>query len=122
MGALVAHDAWRRRHFPSGTGGAGMVEIKDRRLSYFAPLGARGGSVSIDTLQRAEIHRGMRDQITWVFYDDDGILEVPGNAAGAEDIFDALVVLPGVNYDQAIAATTGQGPDVFLVWRRGKAI
>ena len=118
MGALVAHDTWRRARFPTGTGGLGVVEIDERRLTYFAGHG--GGSISMDTLQRAEIHRNGRGHITWVFYDDDGMVEVPGDATGTDQLFDALTALPGVNYDQVDAATKGQGPDLFLIWARDR--
>jgi len=116
MGALIAVDGWRRVHFPSGSGGLGMVEVKERRITYFST--GRGGVVSLDTLQRCEVHRNARGRITWVFYDADGMLEVPGDAAGTDGLFDALVALPGVNYAQAQEAAQGKGPDIFLIWNR----
>lgn len=118
IGVLVAFDGWRRVRFPRGAGGLGVVEIKERRITYFSS--GLGGSVSLDALQRCEVHRNSKGRITWVFYDSEGMLEVPGDAAGSDNLFDALVALPGVNYAQASAAAQGQGPDVFLIWAKDR--
>ena len=117
-GGLIGHDAYRRFKFPSGKGGAGLVDVDERRVSY---LSAEGGmSISLDTLDRIEVHRNAKGRITWVFYGPEGMLSVPGDAEGTGKLFDALVALPGVNYTQAEAATHGKGPDLFLIWQRNR--
>ena len=118
VGGLVGHDAYRRFKFPAGEGGAGVVDVDERRVSY---LSAEGGmSISMDTLERIELHRNTKGRITWVFYGPEGLLSVPGDAEGTDKLFDALVALPSVNYTQAQAATQGKGPDLFLIWRRNR--
>jgi len=118
VGGLVGHDAYRRFKFPAGEGGAGVVDVDERRVSY---LSAEGGmSISMDTLERIELHRNAKGRITWVFYGPEGLLYVPGDAEGTDKLFDALVALPGVNYTQAQAATEGKGPDLFLIWQRNR--
>jgi hypothetical protein len=93
-----------------------VVDVDERRVSY---LSAEGGmSISMDTLERIELHRNTKGRITWVFYGPEGLLSVPGDAEGTDKLFDALVALPSVNYTQAQAATQGKGPDLFLIWRR----
>ncbi len=116
MGGLIALDGWKRVRFPSGSGGPGVVEVRERRITYFSA--GMGRAVSLDSLQRCEVHRNARGRITWVFYDTDGMMEVPGDAEGTDGLFDALVALPGVNYAQAQDAAQGQGPDIFLIWNR----
>ena len=118
IGVLIGHDAYRRFKFPSGKGGAGLVDVDERCVSY---LSAEGGmSISMDTLDRIEVHRNAKGRINWVFYGPEGILSVPGDAEGTSKLFDALVALPGVNYTQAEAATHGKGPDLFLIWQRNR--
>ena len=118
VGGLIGYDAYRRFKFPSGGGGAGVVDVDERRVSY---LSAEGGmSISMDTLDRIELHRNAMGRITWVFYGPEGMLLVPGNAEGTAKLFDALVALPDVNYTQAEAATQGKGPDLFLIWKRNR--
>jgi hypothetical protein len=118
MGALIGHDAYRRVKFPSGKGGAGVVEVDERRVSYLSA--GICVSVSMDTLERIELHRNTKGRITWIFYDPEGMLSLPGDAEGTDKLFDALVALPGMNYSQAEAATQGKGPDLFLIWQRNR--
>ena len=119
IGSLIGHDAYRRFKFPAGHGGAGVVEVDERRVRYLAA--GSGTSISMDTLERIELHRNARGRITWVFFGPEGMLSVPGDAEGTDKLFDALVALPGVNYTQAEAATQGKGPDLFLIWQRNRA-
>lgn len=118
LGGLFGHDAYCRFKFPSGKGGAGLVDVDERCVSY---LSAEGGmSISMDTLDRIEVHRNTKGRISWVFYGPEGMLSVPGDAEGSNKLFDALVALPGVNYAQAEAVTHGKGPDLFLIWQRNR--
>ena len=119
IGGLIGHDAYRRFKFPTGHGGSGVVEVDERRVSYLAA--GSGTSISMDMLDRIELHRNAKGRITWVFFGPEGILSVPGDAEGTDKLFDALVALPGVNYTQAEAATQGRGPDLFLIWQRNRA-
>ena len=70
MGALIGHDAYRRFKFPVGYGGAGVVEVDERQVSYFAA--GKGHSISLDSLERIELHRNMHGRTTWVFFGPEG--------------------------------------------------
>jgi hypothetical protein len=118
VAGLVGQDAYRRFSFPSGSGGPGVVEVDERQVSYLSSGG--GASISLDSLDRVELHRNGRGRITWVFFGTDEMLSVPGDAEGTDKLFDALVALPGVNYDQAHAATQGKGSDLFLIWQKNR--
>ncbi|MGB1235497.1 MAG: hypothetical protein ACPG5U_07175 [Planktomarina sp.] len=118
IAGLIAHDAYRRIMFPKGSGGVGLVEVDERRITYLS--GGGGHSISIEDLTRVEAHRNGRGRVTWVFYSDEETLSVPANAMGNDKLFDAMVALPGLNHEQAQAAARGQGPDMFLVWQRDK--
>ena len=119
IGLLVGHDAYRRFKFPNGRGGRGVLEVDERRVSYL--FGGIETSISMDSLDRIELHRSVKGLVTWVFYGPDGILSVPGDAEGTDGLFDALVALPSINYSQAEAAMQGTDPDIFLIWQRNRA-
>lgn len=119
IGLLVGHDAYRRFKFPSGRGGRGVLEVDERRVSYL--FGGIETSISMDSLDRIELHRSVKGLVTWIFYGPDGMLSVPGDAGGTDALFDALVALPGINYSQAEAAMQGTDPDIFLIWQRNRA-
>ena len=120
-GAAIAWEGVRRARFAPGTGGAGVVEVDERQITYFGPT--EGGAVSIDALTRVTIvtnDKGpMVDDVFWVFEDEDGqILSVPTTAEGAEALFDAISVLPGVAYDTLLTAMTSMDNARFVVWER----
>ncbi|MDT2033901.1 MAG: hypothetical protein RMX61_07245 [Planktomarina sp.] len=119
IGLLVGHDAYRRFKFPDGRGGLGVLEVDERRVSYL--FGGIETSISMDSLDRIELHRSVKGLVTWIFYGPDGMLSVPGDAEGTDALFDALVALPGINYSQAEAAMQGTDPDIFLIWQRNRA-
>ena len=119
IGLLVWHDAYRRFKFPDGRGGLGVLEVDERRVSYL--FGGIETSISMDSLDRIELHRSVKGVVTWIFYGPDGMLSVPGDAGGTDALFDALVALPGINYSQAEAAMQGTDPDIFLIWQRNRA-
>ena len=119
IGLLVGHDAYRRFKFPNGRGGQGVLEVDERRVSYL--FGGIETSISMDSLDRIELHRSVKGLVTWVFYGPDGMLSVPGDAEGTDGLFDALVALPSINYSQAEAAMQATDPDIFLIWQRNRA-
>lgn len=114
---------YRRVRFPDGGAGEGMVEVTERQISYFTAVG--GGAIAIDGLARVEV-KSSSDGIRWIFTVESGeALVIPGNARGAEGLFDALVPLPGINYDQAVQAARAPEalvarPDTFLIWQKDK--
>ncbi len=111
----------RRARFPARGGGAGLVEVDERQITYFGPTG--GAAISIDALVRVEVEttgqNGAGADLWWVFYGNGTApLRVPGNAEGVASLFDALAALPGVNYQAATAAATAAGPNVFAIWSK----
>ncbi|MEM9350534.1 MAG: hypothetical protein AAGA47_09750 [Pseudomonadota bacterium] len=123
LGLALIFIGWRRVSFPAGGDGTGMVEVTERQITYLTGQG--GGAVAIDGLSRVEVKTGASG-MTWVFTVASGeALEIPGDAHGAEKLFDALVSLPGINHDQAVRAARSpgalaQGPDTFLIWQRDR--
>ncbi|MEM7296223.1 MAG: hypothetical protein AAF330_06320 [Pseudomonadota bacterium] len=120
VSALFAVDQLKRARFVTGDGGAGLVEVDERQITYFS-AGQRGARFAIDSLARVEIEVLGARRRAWVFSDAaGGTLRVPLNAVGAEALFDALAALPGMHSDEAVKAASAKGPDRFLIWQRDR--
>lgn len=123
-GVAWTWDSLRRARFPEAGGGPGVVDMVERRLRYFGPHW--GGAVSLDELARVQIRSSsdgpLSSDLMWEFTQSDGQrLSIPGDAEGADVIFDALTALPGVNYDAVTQATLSTKDQAFQVWVRRRA-
>ena len=119
LGAVIIWIGLRRARFPAARGGAGVVDVDERQITYFSANA--GGAVSIDALVRVEVRslgRG-HDGLTWIFHSDAAPpLLVPGNAANAESLFDALAALTRVDYAAATRAGEAREPGLHLIWQK----
>jgi hypothetical protein len=123
IGVALVWEGIRRARLPQGGGGPGVVEVDERQITYFGPGG--GAAISIDALTRVEIVTNDRGpfggDLYWVFLSEGAApLFVPGDAVGADAIFDALTALPGVDFAQATAAAGSTEPRRFVIWTRTK--
>ena len=121
LGVGILIEGIRRARLPRDGGGAGVVEVDERQITYFGPEG--GGGVSVDALRRIEIRTtdaGPFDSdFFWVFFAEDRApLIVPGNAEGAAQIFDALAVLKGVDFEKVIAAAGSSRSATYILWSK----
>lgn len=118
-GVAITWEGIRRARFHPGSGGAGVVEVDERQITYFGP--SEGGAVSIDALVRVTIlttdQGPLAEDVFWVFEDETGErLQIPAAAEGAEALFDALSALPGVAYDTVLSAMGSTGNARHVVW------
>ncbi|WP_102107830.1 hypothetical protein [Oceaniglobus roseus] len=121
LGAGMLIQGIRRARFPAGGGGAGMVEVTERQITYFGP--ESGGAVSIDSLARIEVRRHGRRKgpagMDWILHADGAPpLTIPGDAENASALFDALAPLPGVDYARAIEAGNSRAHGLFVIWQK----
>ena len=121
VGLALIWEGMRRARFPAPGGGAGMVDVDERQITYFGPLG--GGSISINDLVRVSVRTSdlgpLAPDLYWDFFDGEGqSLTIPGDAEGAELIFDALSALEGVDYEAATRAAGATDNQLFTIWRR----
>ena len=119
VGAALFIEGLRRGRLPDKDGGLGVVEVDERQITYFGPLG--GGALSIDELARVKVRTtDQGPQVSdffWEFTDRDGQrLTIPGNAENAGALFDALTALPGADYEAVIRASGMTEASEFLVW------
>ncbi|MEO9823773.1 MAG: hypothetical protein ABJF50_05050 [Paracoccaceae bacterium] len=121
IGAMLIWEGVRRARFPAPGGGAGMVDVDEREITYFGPLG--GGSISINELVRVNVRTSdlgpLAPDLYWDFFDGSGqSLTIPGDAEGVELIFDALAALEGVDYEAATKAAGTTEDMLFTIWQK----
>ena len=120
LGAALLWQGIKRARFPAPGGGPGVVDVDERQITYFGPLG--GGAVSIDeltcvTIRTTDLGPAVSD-LFWDFTDRSGTtLTIPGDAENAALIFDALAALPGVDYEAATRAASSTAQALFVVWQ-----
>lgn len=113
FGAALVWTGVQRWRFVRGGGGPGVVEVDERRLTYWGPLS--GGTVDLDDLLRLDLHPGGRP-VHWLLTPRSGeALAVPVDAQGAEALLDLFTALPGLRIEALLAALARrEGPAVTL--------
>ena len=110
--ALVVAGIQRAR-FRSGGGGAGVVDLDERRITYFGPFG--GGAVSVDDL----IEIGVDPSRSWLIRDANGThLMIPMNAEGADALFDAFAAVPGLTPARLVEAVRSTPRQYTTIWAK----
>ncbi|WP_298260056.1 hypothetical protein [uncultured Litoreibacter sp.] len=121
-GVAIAWTGWRRARLTATShDGPGVVEVDERQITYFAPMG--GGAVSINDLARVTIltsDKGpIEDDVHWLLEENGGSrLLIPNSAEGAAQLFDALSPLKGVDFEAAIRAMGSTTNDSFVIWTK----
>lgn len=116
-GGAATWAAAQRARFHGGSGGLGVVEVDERQIAYFAPVG--GGILSLESLSEVAIAPDYEGLPVWLLRAHDEILIVPASAAGTEALFDALTALPGADMEAAIRASRGRPGAKVVIWSRG---
>ena len=123
IGAALFIEGVRRARLPERSGGVGVVDVDERQITYFGPMG--GGAISINELMRVKVRTTALGPAAadfyWEFTDREGQrLTIPGNAENAGALFDALTVLPGADYEAVIRASKSKGEGDHVVWSRAQ--
>ncbi len=117
--AWMAWDALRNLRIQRRSGGSGVVEIVERRITWFAA--SDGVAFSLDDVIAIDIEtydQGI-DDIFWAFSLSDGERHlIPGAAEGAQAFIDALSLFPGANYENVIKASTSTDCARFSIWQK----
>ncbi|WP_166418459.1 hypothetical protein [Cochlodiniinecator piscidefendens] len=114
--ALVSAGIIRGR-LRSFRNGPGVIEVVERQLTYFSPIG--GSAVSLDDVTKIEL-QGSGVSIFWCFHvPGQAPLRIPATAQGAEQLLDALASFSGVNYDNIVKASQTSDHHLFLIWKKG---
>jgi hypothetical protein len=116
-GGGLLRGALRRAALAAEHDAAGIVEVDEGRIAYFAPQGC--GFADVRELKRVEIVATGQAGHAWRLTAEDGSrLEIPLGAAGAERIPDALGSLPGIDFRAGVAAIARSGHLPAALWTR----
>lgn len=110
----------QRWRFARGSGGPGIVEVDERRITYWGPLS--GGTVDLDDLLRLDLDPGGRPA-HWLLTPRLGeAVAIPVTAHGAEALLDLFTALPGLRTEALLSALSRtEGPPVTL-WQSPNVI
>ena len=113
LGTVLMYVGTQRARFRATGGGAGVVDVDERQISYFGPMA--GGAVALEDLSRIAVV----PPHAWELSDSFGrSLEIPVNAEGAEALFDAFSALPGVSASRLADATRVRPVSRTSVWEK----
>ena len=117
-GLLVAGTALllaglQRGRFRSRTGGMGLVEVDERKITYFGPFG--GGAVAVAEI----VELGVDPAQNWMLRDGQGThLLIPQAAKGGDALFDAFSLLPGLTGSELIEAVRSTPRQYTILWQK----
>lgn len=94
--------AWRRQRFRQDGEAPGIVHVSEAQIGYFGPR--VGGFVGLPDLAEVRLLT-LRGRRIWKLRQGDGqMLHIPVEALGAEALFDAFALLPGMDTAALVAA------------------
>jgi len=92
LGTILMYVGIQRARFRTSGGGAGIVDVDERQISYFGPL--VGGAVALEDL----VSIAAVPPHSWELVDVQGTtLTIPVDAEGTEALFDAFSALPDLS-------------------------
>ncbi|WP_372885396.1 hypothetical protein [Shimia sp.] len=106
----------QRGRFRVGQGGLGLVQVDERQITYFAPKG--GGVVALEDLFCVLLD-GSATPAVWVLHHPGRAeLRIPVTAEGADALFDAFAVLPGLRTEHMLAQLRQKPHHPVVIWSK----
>lgn len=94
-------------------GGAGVIEVDERRITYFGPLS--GGAMALEDVVRIAADPGRR----WVLTSSEHeLMTIPMDAEGSEALFDAFAALPGLPASRIAQTMQKDVPSRRVIWEK----
>lgn len=103
----------RRARFQPGQDGIGVVRLREGRVAYFGP--ETGGTVSLDELGLLQLIVAKEGR-HWHLQEGDTLLDIPVDAVGADQLFDAFTRLPGLSSARLLHALESLEPGAITLW------
>ena len=113
LGTALIYVGVQRGRFRANGGGAGIVDVDERQISYFGPHD--GGVVALEDLIRISTV----PRHSWELVDVQGTrVTIPVDAEGTEALFDAFSALPGLSTSRLADAARVRPVDRTTVWEK----
>jgi hypothetical protein len=108
----------RRARFHVGRGGPGVVSVDEGAIAWFGPF--HGGAVALADLERLELDPTRNPAIWRLHAPDQGPLEIPVTAEGADALFDAFARLPGLDTPRMLAELRADAQAPVTIWQKSR--
>ncbi|MEM1272245.1 MAG: hypothetical protein AAGF88_00425 [Pseudomonadota bacterium] len=105
----------QRAQFRPGADGIGVVQLREGRVIYFGP--ETGGTVSLDELSELGLVVTKTGR-HWHLRQGADVLDIPVDALGADQLFDAFARLRGLNSARLLDALDSLKPGEITLWSR----
>ncbi len=118
VGSLL-YIAYLRARLRRAVSGPGIVEVRERAITYFAPQDS-GGAVELDDIRRIQLSTRPSDSgdRTWILWHAGGSLVIPVAADGAAELIEVFAALPHMGYDKILRAMEADTAEIFTIWEK----
>ena len=117
IGAAAVAGGVQKARFRSAGTGPGIVQIDERRLTYFGPL--TGGVIDMDDLRLLELEPQAHPAPHWVLTGTGGAsVAIPVNAEGADALFELFATLPGIQTGAMVQSLQSPPDRRRVIWER----
>ncbi|MFN3207822.1 MAG: hypothetical protein ACE369_02245 [Roseovarius sp.] len=114
LGAALGFIGLQRARFRRASGGPGIVQVDEGRVTYFGPL--TGGTADLAEMTRLTLDHGARPAHWGLHRPGQPALMIPVTAQGSDALFDAFATLPGLRVQKMLAALSSQDRETVTVW------
>lgn len=113
LGTALTFVGIQRARFRGKGGGAGLVELDERQITYFGP--EMGGVLALEDLTRISVVPPHAWELTDINFQR---LTIPVDAEGTEALFDAFTALPGLSVSKLADAAQTAPPARTIIWSK----
>ncbi len=116
----ILYVSYMRASISGDSDGPGIVEIREREITYFAP--ENGGTVDLDMLLRIQLSTlpSASGDRNWILWYPGGSLVIPASADGAGALLETFAALPNIGYEKIARTMKAETQEIFTIWQRDK--
>ncbi|WP_338549176.1 hypothetical protein [Roseovarius phycicola] len=119
-GLVLTVTGLQRGRFRSNTGGPGIVQIDEGRVTYFGPL--TGGSIDLSEMTELALDPTGQPAHWRLSQPGQPQLFIPVSATGNDALFDAFSSLPGLRSETLVAAANNKLTIPTRIWVRHETL
>jgi hypothetical protein len=116
IGAIAMVSGLQRVRFREHRGGVGVVSIDEGQVSYFGPLS--GGVIAMREMTKLTLDPTMEPPHWCLTQIGEQTLYIPVDAEGADALFDAFSMLPGIKTESMLATMRGGAFHPVVIWQK----